>query len=50
LLNGQDNRTSENQYSGYKNSGVSAIYIGLMLASIAEAVTVHIAAHFQGAK
>jgi hypothetical protein len=36
------NRTSKNQYSGYKNSGVSAIYIGLMLASIAEAVTVHI--------
>jgi hypothetical protein len=35
------NKTSENQYSGYKNSGVSAIYIGLMLASIAEAVTVH---------
>ena len=35
------NKTSENQYSGYKNSGVSAIYIGLMLASIAEAVTAH---------
>ncbi|KQX15576.1 hypothetical protein [Flavobacterium sp. Root420] len=30
------NKTSENQYSGYKNSGVSAVYIGLMLASIAD--------------
>ncbi len=36
-----NNKTSENQYGGFENSGVSAIYIGLMLASIAEAVTVH---------
>ncbi|OXA75438.1 hypothetical protein SAMN05444397_101521 [Flavobacterium aquidurense] len=36
------NKSSENQYTGYKNSGVSAIYIGLMLASVAEAVTVHV--------
>jgi hypothetical protein len=34
-------KTTENSYSGYKDSGVCAIYIGLMLASIAEAVTVH---------
>ncbi|WP_431244938.1 hypothetical protein ACQ9BO_12470 [Flavobacterium sp. P21] len=36
-----NNKTPENQFTGYKNSGVSAIYIGLMLASIAEAATMH---------
>lgn len=35
-------KSSENQYSGYKNSGVSALYIGLMLASVAEAVAIHL--------
>jgi hypothetical protein len=35
------NEKNENQFSGYKNSGVSALYIGLMIASIAEAFAVH---------
>jgi hypothetical protein len=36
------NKSIDNQYSGYKNSGVSAIYIGLMLVSIIEAIGVHV--------
>jgi hypothetical protein len=32
---------NENQFSGFKNSGVSSLYIGLMIASIAEAFAFH---------
>jgi hypothetical protein len=41
FLKWSNNKTIKNQYSGYKNSGVSAIYIGLMFASILEALTIH---------
>jgi hypothetical protein len=34
--------TTLNQYTGFKNSGVSALYIGLMFVSIVEAVAIHI--------
>jgi hypothetical protein len=36
------NKSSANQYSGYKNSGIGGIYIGLMFVSIIEAVGVHV--------
>jgi hypothetical protein len=35
------NKSSENSFSGYRESGVSAIYIGLMLASVFEAIALH---------
>ncbi|OXE96514.1 hypothetical protein BC749_10472 [Flavobacterium araucananum] len=36
------NKSSENNFSGYRNSGVSAVYIGLMLASVFEAIGLHV--------
>lgn len=35
------NNNPENSFSGYKESGVSAVYIGLMLVSVFEAVGLH---------
>ncbi|OMQ11868.1 hypothetical protein [[Flexibacter] sp. ATCC 35103] len=35
------NKSSENNFSGYRESGVSALYIGLMLASVFEAIALH---------
>jgi hypothetical protein len=35
-------KSIDNQYSGYKNSGISAIYIGLMFVSIVEAIGMHV--------
>ncbi|WP_158727779.1 MULTISPECIES: hypothetical protein [unclassified Flavobacterium] len=37
-----ENKNTDTYFTGYKNSGVSAIYIGLMFVSIVEAVGVHI--------
>ncbi|KQB39428.1 hypothetical protein [Flavobacterium aquidurense] len=35
------NKTNQNNFSGYRESGVSALYIGLMLASVFEAIALH---------
>jgi hypothetical protein len=35
-------KSSENNFSGYRESGVSAVYIGLMLVSVFEAVGLHV--------
>lgn len=35
-------KPSDHQYTGFKNSGTSALYIGLMFISIVEAVAIHI--------
>lgn len=35
------NKNIENSFSGYRESGVSALYIGLMLASVFEAIALH---------
>ncbi|KQO21620.1 hypothetical protein ASF10_12775 [Flavobacterium sp. Leaf82] len=35
------NKMSESNFSGYRESGVSALYIGLMLASVFEAIALH---------
>lgn len=36
------NAKNQNGFSGYRESGVSAIYIGLMLASVFEAIALHV--------
>lgn len=36
------NKNSENSFSGFRESGVSSLYIGLMLVSVFEAVGVHL--------
>jgi hypothetical protein len=36
------NQKSDNQFTGFKNSGVGAIYIGLMLVSVIEGVGMHL--------
>jgi hypothetical protein len=36
------NKTNENSFSGFRESGVSAVYIGLMLVSVFEAIGVHL--------
>lgn len=39
--NNNNNNNTENSFTGYKESGVSAVYIGLMLVSVFEAVGLH---------
>jgi hypothetical protein len=36
------NKNNQNNFSGYRESGVTALYIGLMLASVFEAIGVHV--------